>query len=305
MHRILAILLLASIAAAQAGSATPPQAASTVPAAAKAAGTEEPNARRARELLDQAVQVLGGQTYLNALSRGEEGRWYHLHHGSSGGAAGVQYRMFSQFPDKDRLELYGRGNVLIPLPLPFSVDVIVVSKKAGKSDLVVIHNGDKGYDITNKGTSSQDKDDLKAYLRRRQHSLERVFRNWVNDANMQYFYDGMAIVDGKPTDKVTLLNNLNDAVTVFLDQSSHLPLKSSYSWRDPEDKQKNVEEEIYDNYQRVQGIMTPHSITRTYNGEPSHQRFINTARYNISLDASIFDATIDYDPMAPPAPKKK
>lgn len=304
MHRILAILLLSSLAAALAGSTPSPQAVSAQPpAATKAPSTEDSNARKARDLLDQAVKALGGQTYLSAQTRGEEGRWYHLYHGSSGGNPGVQYRFFSQFPDKDRLEIYGRGNVLIPLPLPFSVDVIVVSKKAGKSDLVVIHNGDKGYDITNKGTSSQDKDDLKEYLRRRQHSLEQVLKNWVNDGKMQYFYDGMAIVDGKPTEKITLLNNQNDAVTVFLDQNSHLPLKTSYSWRDPEDKQKNVEEETYDNYQRVQGIMTPHSISRTFNGEPSHQRFIHTARYNMSLDPAIFDATVDYNPMAPP--KKK
>ena len=302
MHRMLAILLFSSLAAAQAPS---PQPASAMAGEAAKTAAEDPNAKKARDLLDLAVKALGGQAYLTAQTRGEEGRWYHLHHGSSGGSSGVQYRQFSQFPDKDRLEIYGRGNVLIPLPLPYSVDVIVVSKKAGKSDLVVIHNGDKGYDITNKGTSSQDKDDLKAHLRRRQHSLEQVFRKWVNDPNMQYFYDGMAIVDAKPTDKVTLLSNQNDSVTVFLDQFSHLPLKSSYTWRDPEDKQKNTEEEIYDNYRLVQGIMTPHSITRTYNGEMSHQRFINTARYNMSFEQSIFDATVDYDPMAPPPLKKK
>lgn len=303
MTRFLTVLVLSSLAVAQA--ASPPAQTPSAEAVAGAAkvSSEDPNAKKGRDLLDQAVKALGGQAYLTAQSRGEEGRWYRLYHGSSGGSAGVQYRQFTQFPDKERLEIYGRGNVLIPLPLPFSVDVIVVSKKAGKSDLIVIHNGDKGYDITNKGTSSQDKEDLEKYLRRRQHSLEQLFRKWVNDPNMQYFYDGLAIVDGKPTDKVTLLNNQNDAITVFLDQYSHLPLKSSYTWRDPEDKQKNTEEETYDNYRNVQGIMTPHSITRNFNGEMSHQRFINTARYNMSLDPSIFEATIDYNPMAPP--KKK
>ena len=62
--------------------------------------------------------------------------------------------------------------------------------------------------------------------------------------------------------EVTLLNRQNDAVTVYLDQNTHLPLKTSFTWRDPKDKQKNVEEEIFDNYRLVQGIMTPYSITR-------------------------------------------
>ena len=49
--------------------------------------------------------------------------------------------------------------------------------------------------------------------------------------------------------------------------------------------------------------MTPLSITRTFNGDISHQRFIRTAKYNLSMDDSVLQATVDYDPKAPP--KKK
>ncbi len=298
MHRFFAIVLLSTLAAAQAGSAPPAQ--TTAPAPATSMNpTDSENARKARGFLDQAIAALGGQAYLTAQNLAEEGRWYSIYHGRSRGA-GVQYRQFIRFLEQDRLEIFGRGNVFVPLPLFGSVDVIVVSKKASKSDIVIIHNGDKGYETTNKGTSAQDKDDLSAYLRRRRHSLERVLRTWIKDPTMQYFYDGMAIVDARPTDQVTLLNQQNDAVTIYLDQNSHLPVKTSFTWRDPEDKQKNVEEEIFDNYRLVQGIMTPHSITRTFNGEMSHQRFINTAKYNLRLDDSIFQATVDYDPLAPP-----
>jgi hypothetical protein len=297
MHRFFAILLLCTLAAAQVGSAPPAQTTSPAPAA-PANPTDSENATKARGFLDQAITALGGQAYLTAQNRAEEGRWYSLYHGQSHGT-GAQYRQFIRFPGQDRLEIIGRGNVFIPLPLFGSVDVIVVSKKS-KNDIVIIHNGDKGYETTNKGTSAQDKDDLTAYLRRRRHSLEQVLRTWIKDPTMQYFYDGMAIVDGKPTDQVTLLNKQNDAVTIYLDQNSHLPLKTSFTWRDPKDKQRNVEEEIFDNYRLVQGVMTPHSITRTFNGEMTHQRFINTAKYNLPLDDSIFQATVDYDPMAPP-----
>jgi hypothetical protein len=288
MHRFFTILMLSALSAAQAAPPTP-------------AGNlnDSDNAHKARALLDQTIQALGGQAYLTAQNRAEEGRWYTLYHGQSRGP-GAQYRQFSRFPEQDRLEIFGRGNVFIPLPLFGSVDVIVVSKKAGKSDLVVIHNGDKGYEITNKGTSSQDKDDLKAYLRRRQHSLEQVLRKWINDPTMQFFYDGLAIVGAKPTDQVTLLNSQNDSVSLYLDQNTHLPLKTSFTWRDPEDKQKNVEEEIFDNYRLAQGIMTPFSITRTFNGETSHQRFINTVRYDVPLPPSTFDASVTYDPYQPP-----
>jgi hypothetical protein len=300
MRIFFTMLLLSALAAGQAGSAPP--APSTITTAAASDPADSENSRKARSMLDQAIAALGGQAYLTSQNLVEEGRWYTIYHGQSRGA-GVQYRQIRRFPAQDRVEIAGRGNLLIPIPWFDSVDVIVVGKKGNKNDIVIVHNGDKGYETTNKGTSAEDKDDLTAYLRRRQHSLEQVLRTWIKDPTMQYFYDGMAIVDGKPADPVTLLNSKNDAVTVYLDQNSHLPLKTSFSWRDPKDKQKNVEEEIFDNYRLVQGIMTPHSITHTFNGETSHQRFISRAKYNLPLDDSIFQAAVDYDPAAPP--KKK
>jgi hypothetical protein len=68
-----------------------------------------------------------------------------------------------------------------------------------------------------------------------------------------------------------------------------LPVKKSFTWRDPEDRERNVEEEIYDNYRLIQGIMTPFDITRTYNGDMSAQFFLTAAEYNKDIDASMFD----------------
>jgi hypothetical protein len=168
-----------------------------------------------------------------------------------------------------------------------------------KSDIVLIHNGDKGYETTYKGTAAQDKVDLENYLRRRRHSLEWVFRKWVQDPNVALFYEGAAVVDGKETEGVTLLNSQNDSVSVYLDLNTHYPIKISYSWRDPKDRQKNVEDEVFDGYKLVQGIWTAHSITRYYNGESSQQRFINVASYNLKLPDSMFEASVTYDPRAP------
>jgi hypothetical protein len=88
-------------------------------------------------------------------------------------------------------------------------------------------------------------------------------------------------------------------VSIFVDLNTHYPVKISYSWRDPKDKQKNVEEEHYDNYKLVQAIWTPHSITRYFNGETSQQRFIATASYNEKLSDSMFEANVTYDPTVP------
>jgi hypothetical protein len=287
MHHILAILLLSSLGWAQ--EATPKPAANL---------NNSENARKARAVLDQTIQSLGGQLYLTYGNRSETGRYYPLYHGRTN-STGLPYNYYAKYPDKDRFEIISRGHVVLPLP---DVGIIVVGHDVkNKNDIVIIHNGDKGYETTYKGTAAQEPEELQNYLRRRQHSLEWVFRKWIRDPNVALFYDGPAVVDGKETEGVTLLNSENDSVSVFLDLNSHYPVKISYSWRDPKDKQKNVEEEIYDNYKPVQGIMTPHSITRLFNGDMSQQRFISVAKYNLPLPDSMFEADVTYDPMQPPA----
>jgi hypothetical protein len=285
MNRILLILLLSAAAAAQtAPVSAPPKSAVNM--------NDSENARKARAILDQTIETLGGDPYLTFENRCEVGRYYPLYHGRTD-STGIPYRYYVEYPNKDRFEVIHTKDVFLLFGSVSDVKVM------NKSDIVLIHNGDKGYEITYKGTAAQEKVDLEKYLRRREHSPEWVFRKWIRDPKVALFYDGVAVVDGKESEGVTLLNSENDSVSVSIDQNTHYPVRISYSWRDPHDKQKNTEEEIYDSYRLVQGIWTPHSITRYYNGETSQQRFINTASYNLKLPDTMFEASVTYDPTAP------
>ena len=99
-----------------------------------------------------------------------------------------------------------------------------------------------------------------------------------------------------PAQQITLINAKNEAVSLYFDLETHLPIKKSYSWRDPVDKERNVEEEIWDNYRLVQGVMTAYGFTRYFNGDMQTQRFANAAHYNQGLDLSMFDPESHYDP---------
>jgi hypothetical protein len=291
MYRILVIFLLCAPAFAQ-KDAEPPPRAPLPPGPSKVNLNDSDSARKARAILDQTIQALGGQPYLTYENRKEEGRYYPLYHGRTS-STGIPYNYYLEYPDKDRFEVIHTKDIFL---LEGSVGNVKVK---GQFDLVLIHNGDKGYETTYKGTAAQEPLDLENYLRRRGHSLEWIFRKWIRDPNVALFYDGQSVIDGKECEGVTLLNGQNDSVSVSLDLNAHYPVRISYSWRDPKDKQKNVEEEHYDNYKLVQGIWTPHSITRYFNGETSQQRFIATASYNQKLTDSIFEAVVTYDPKAP------
>jgi hypothetical protein len=240
------------------------------------ASTEDENVRKARALLDQAIRALGGQAYLEIQDMSQEGRSYSFYHGRPN-STGLLFWRFTKFPDKERVEL------------------------TKKRDVVYVYNGDKGYEITFKGTATEDPKTMAEYIRRRRYSLDWVLRRWLKEAGIALFYDGAAVADQKQADQVTILNANNEAVTIYIDSVTHLPIKKSFTWRDPVDKEKNVEDEVYDGYRDVQGIMTPHSVTRFYNGDMAMQRFLTSVSYNQGLSDSKFSATATYDPEKPPA----
>ena len=251
--------------------ASSPSAASKAPAIPARPGDDQENARKARALLEQAIQALGGQAYLNIRDMQQQGRTYGFHHGRPSGTGALFWR-FVQYPDKERLE---------------------VTKER---DVAYVYAGDKGYEVTYKGPHAVEKKDLEDYLRHRRFSLEMMLRVWINDPGVALFYDGNALAGNLAAQQVTLINSKDEAVKLFFDIDTHLPLKKSYSWRDPVDKERDIEEEVYDNYKLVQGVMTPWGFTRYFNGDMQTQRFVSGVQFNQQLNPAMFDPNSGYDP---------
>jgi hypothetical protein len=256
MKLFLSILVLAAVAVAQSDSAPPAQ---SIP-------VDQENAKRARAVLDQTIQALGGSAYLNLQDITQAGRTYSFYHGRST-SLGVLFWRFYKFPDKDRIEL------------------------TKQRDVIYVYQGDKGTEVTYKGPRPEDPKDLTEYLRRRHFSLDWVLRKWLSEPGVALFYEGQTVAEEKPVEQVTVMNAHNEGVTLYLSTDDHLPVKKTYSWRDATDKQRNIEDEVYDNYREVQGVMTPFTITRFYNGDMSGQRFLTAVSYNQRISDSQFDAT--------------
>jgi len=264
MRNLIAVLLLAVVASAQTVQWISAR-------SAQSTSVDQDNANRAKAAIDQMIQALGGEAYLHIQDISQEGRSYGFHHGQPEGA-GVLFWRFYKYPDRDRIEL------------------------TKQRDVVDIYRGDQGYEITYKGTRADDPKTVSDYVRRRQYSLDWVLREWLHEPGIALFYEGTAVAAQKDTVQVTIMNSRNQAVTLNIDSNTHLPVKKSFSWRDPTDKERNIEEEIYDNYRPVEGIMTPFSVTRFYNGDMSNQRFLHAVAYNKGLSDTLFAATINYSP---------
>lgn len=231
---------------------------------AQFASTKDPSVQKALQILNDMIRALGGDAYLNVQDLKTEGRTYGFSHGKPNSMS-IEFWRFWQWPDKDRIEL------------------------TKQRDVVELFIGDNGYEITYKGTATQDAKDMEDYLRRRNHSLEWVIRKWLPTPGTMIFYDGTAMVEQNLADQVTVLSTSNDSVTLSIDPRTHLPVKTSYSWRDAMDRQMDDESEVYANFKVFQGIQTPLSTVRNRNGEMTNQRFITSVTYNSSLSPTLFE----------------
>jgi hypothetical protein len=267
MRYFLSILLLSVFAAAQAAQSATPSPPQSVP-------VDQENAKKARALINETILELGGDAYLSIQDISQEGRTYAFHHGQPEGV-GVLFWRFYKYPDKDRIEL------------------------TKKRDVIEIFRGNEGFEITYKGTRADDPKAVSDYTRRRRYSLDWVLRKWLNEPGIALFYEGATVAAQKDAQQVTIMNSRNEGVTLYIDSNTHLPVKKTFSWRDPTDKERNIEDEVYDNYRPVQGIMTPFSITRFYNGDMANQRFLHSVTYNTGLKDSLFEGNITYDPNKP------
>jgi hypothetical protein len=228
--------------------------------------SKDPNAQKARALVQQMVQAIGGEAYLNLKDVEQEGRTSGFYHGNPSGSTAPFWR-FIKFPDKERVEL------------------------TKHRDWILLYTGDQAYEITYRGTKPLDPKDLKEYLQRREYSLDTVLRTWINAPGTAFFYEGDGFVDNRQVDNVSIINSQNQAVTISIDRVNRLPVKKSFKARNLEDRQLDEEEEIYGNYRVEQGFNTAHIITRLKNGEMTSERFLTSVAYNQGLPDSMFVAT--------------
>ncbi len=231
------------------------------------------NTQQARDIIDKCIKALGGDAYLNIKDISQEGRGYGFYQNAPAGV-GILYWRDYKYPDKERYEF------------------------TKKRDWIIIHNGDKGYEVTYRGSKPEAATDHETYERRRHYALDYVLREWIHQPGAAFFDEGTTIIGPKTVHQVTIMDAQNQGVTLFIDADSFLPIKKSYSWRDKTYKDMNTEEELYDEYRPEQGIPTPHVITRMLNKEMTSQRFITSVKYNPGLSDSLFTPpTMDYDRM--------
>jgi hypothetical protein len=225
--------------------------------------------KRGRVLLDQMVEALGGDAWLHRTTVLFHGHTASFFRGEPT-LSTVDFWDYRQFPDATHSE----------------AERIEFTKKR---DIVQIWTATNGYEITYKGNKPLPADQVADFLQRRNHSIEAVIHTWLTQPGIVVLSEGTSSVERRMADKVTLLAANNDAVTLELDSSTHLPLRRTYEHRDVQFKDIDEEQEQYDDYHLIHDIQTPFTISRYHNGDLANQRFILNVDYGVAVTPEMFD----------------
>ena len=251
--------------------------AATIPSAAPAE-TQQDSAQRGRALIDQMIAALGGDLWLHRTTMQAEGRTSTFFHGEPNPYT-TDYHELRRFtgsglPDADRVGFLTERGVIMP---------------GKKIDVVQIWKEGHGYEVTFKGQTELPKEQVEDFYRRKAHSIEEVVQNWIHAPGVMILSEGTDMVERHIADKITIITASNDAVTLELDATTHLPIRRTFQWRNPQFNDFDEEAETYDDYHTIQGLPTPLTITRYHNGDMANQRYLSKVEYNVPAAPSLFD----------------
>ena len=252
--------------------------ASDIPSAAPIQPSGQTPEQRGRQLLDQMVTALGGDAWLNRRDMTIKGRTAAFFHGDPNGMV-VDYSSLHRFaasgqPEAERTGFLTERGMIMP---------------GKKIDVVQIWVDNNGYEVTFKGRTTLPHDQVEDYFRRRNHSIESVIHDWLKQPDVMVIAEGNVMIERHLADQVTVLSANNDAVTIDLDATTHLPLRRTFQWRNTQFKDHDQDSEDYDDYHNFQGLPTALRISRYHDGDLTSQRYLTTVEYNTNPNPSLFD----------------
>ena len=221
------------------------------------------SAAKAKELMNQAIDALGGTAYLNVHDATCSGRLGTFDHSG---------------------ELTGFGHFIDYTIPPFKER----QENLPKRNIIEVYNGNKGWELDRGGVSDAPPSDLVDFQEGVKKDLDNILRHRIHEPDMTIRYGGPDVIDGWKADWVELVDGENRTIRIAFTSSTHLPIRKTVDTRDARSRMKTQEVEYYSNYHPLQGIQTAFQITRERNNIKIFQAFFDKCDYNTNLADSLF-----------------
>jgi hypothetical protein len=218
---------------------------------------------KAKQVLQQAIDALGGDAYLNVQDVTCTGRMTAFDH--SGEISGLEdFIAYTKPPAKTRQENMPKRNI------------------------INVFNGDMGWEMDRGGVTEASPIDMAQFEENIRHDIDNILRHRIHEAGMIFRYAGSDIVDLHTVDWVELVDNDNNTIRIAFDHTTHLPAQKVLETINARTEFKSQEIEYFSNFHPIQGIQTPFQTTRLRNGLKVYQAFFDKCDYNTGVADSLF-----------------
>jgi hypothetical protein len=249
---------------------------------------------RGKKIVDEAIAALGGPKFLTMQDRIESGRAYSFYRDQlSGLSLAVIYTRYLPPPE-------GKTGQ----------DLAVREREAfGKNEeygYVLFREDGGGWEVNFRGPKKMEQERIDRYRDTTLHNILYMLRVRLHEPGLIFESRGADVVENAPAEIVDITDSENRVVTVYFHQSTKLPVKQVWVWRDPKTKDRNEEVTRLARYRDVGGgVQWPLQITRERNGEKIYQIFSDSVAVNQSLPDNLFDVPTGPSTTKGPIKKKK
>lgn len=239
------------------------------------------NEAKARELLAQMIQALGGDAYLGVKEVYRHGRIaYFDSNGVLGGYS--EFWRYNKLPDKARAEYSAldTNNPNSPISIPYY--------RMGKRNIMDVFNGSEGWSLDRAGVNPKPPDLIQAFQAGLKKDLNLLLRTRMNEPGLRIRYAGVEIIDLQRMELVEITDSERRITRIAILPSTHLPMRVQYITRSRETQERTEDTEFLANYQVFQGVQTPTQTRRFLNGRPQFQMFLREVQYNSGISDALF-----------------
>jgi len=221
------------------------------------------SAAKAKVILQQTIDALGGPAYLNVRNYSCIGRYAAFEHSGALGAF-MELRTYRELPDKERVE--------------YDKDARIVD----------IYSGQGAWTMDRGGVSDLPADAAKEFQDQLKVDINMILRYRLSEDGIVLRYGGTDTVDLKEADWVEISDHEGRNVRVAIDKRTHLPIRTDVTTRDPKTNEKTETGRFYSNYHPIDGIQTPFQISSFRNNAQTTQTFSESCQYNTDLASDLF-----------------
>jgi hypothetical protein len=243
----------------------------------------EASEAKAKQILNQLIQGLGGPAYLDMRERQCDGRRAAIGH--NGALAGyVQFKDSWEFPDKNRTDYTAHGRNTL---LGYMIGVQELDLSHGGL-VITLFSGEHGWTMDRGGVSEMPEDTVAEFQQAVQRSSENLLRLGLKDPDLGFRWGGRDTVDLREVDWVEISDQEQRVYRLAVDRSSHLLVRSVVRVKDENTGQQREDVTIFTNYQPRGGVEVPMQVTRERDGRRIAQVFYDSCQINPPLPADYF-----------------